>query len=62
MTYRVHRLDINLDKEQEKLEPFLNSLAGEVISIIPHIRPAMHPMGATAKIDYLLIVEKQKTP
>jgi hypothetical protein len=59
MSYRVHRLDIKLENEEYKLEQFLNTLEGDIISIIPHIKPAMHPMGATAKIDYLLIVEKQ---
>lgn len=62
MPYRVHRLEIKLDKEEHKLEQFLNTLSGEVVSIIPHIAPKMHPMGATAKIDYLIIVEKQKIP
>ena len=62
MTYRVHRLDIKLDKEADKLESFLNRLEGEVVSIIPNLKPAMHPMGATAKIDFLLIVEKVPIP
>lgn len=62
MTYRVHRLEIKLDKEPHKLEQFLNGLEGEVISIVPHIKPAMHPMGATAKIDFLVIVEKLRIP
>jgi len=43
---------------QEKLELFLNRMNGEVISIIPNVRPAFQLMGATAKIDSLLIVEK----
>jgi hypothetical protein len=43
---------------QEQLERFLNHLDGEVISIIPNVRPSFQLMGATAKIDYLLVVEK----
>lgn len=58
MIYRVHRLDVNKDAAQEKLEKFLNQLGGEVLSIVPYISPTFQLMGATAKVDYLLIVEK----
>jgi hypothetical protein len=58
MKYKVHRIDVESDNMQEKLEQFLNSLNGEVISIFPDIRPTFQGMGATAKIDFLLIVEK----
>ena len=58
MKYKVHQLDIKLEKEQNKLEQFLNNLEGEIISIIPNVRPTFRGMGATAKIDFLLIVEK----
>ena len=60
MKYRVHRLEVNSDSMQEKLDQFLNKLDGEVISIIPNVRPTFKGMGATAKIDFLLIVEKVK--
>ena len=62
MTYRVHRLNIRLDKEPQLLESFLNELDGEIISIIPNVKPTFLPMGATARVDFLLIVEKLKTP
>lgn len=58
MKYDVHRLDIKMNKEQDKLKKFLNSLRGEVISIIPNVKPTFQGMGATAKVDFLLIVEK----
>ena len=58
MKYKVHRIDVESDNMQEKLEQFLNSLDGEVISVIPDIRPTFQGMGATAKIDFLQIVEK----
>ncbi|MFC1731090.1 hypothetical protein ACFL6I_12220 [candidate division KSB1 bacterium] len=45
---------------QEKLEEYLNRLDGEVVSIIPNVRPTFQLMGATVKIDYILVVEKQK--
>ena len=58
MKYKVHRLDIKLDKEFQKLEEFLNTLRGEVITIFPNVRPTFQGMGATAKVDFVLIVER----
>lgn len=58
MRYKVHQLKIKLEKDQAMLENFLNGLKGEVVSIIPNIRPTFQGMGATAKIDFLLIIEK----
>jgi len=60
MKYKVHKLTINLTKEPEALENFLNNLNGEVISIVPNVKPTFQLMGATAKVDFLLIVEKIK--
>jgi hypothetical protein len=40
------------------LEQFLNQLDGEVLSIVLYVTPTFQGMGATAKVDYLLIVEK----
>lgn len=58
MNYRVHRFDIRMEKDQDRLEDFLNSLAGEIVSIIPNVSPTFKFMGATAKVDFLYIVEK----
>ena len=58
MKYRVHRLEVNRENMQDKLEQFLNKLEGEVISIFPNIKPTFMGMGATAKVDFLLITEK----
>lgn len=58
MRYEIHRFDINMEKDQDKLQQFLNSLRGEVVAIIPNVKPTFKPMGATAKVDFLLIVEK----
>jgi len=60
MSYRVHRLEINMGRDQVKLEQFLNSLKGEIISIIPNIAKTtiFQIYGLTRKIDFLLIVEK----
>jgi hypothetical protein len=58
MKYRVHRFDINMSTDQQRLEQFLNTLEGEIVSIIPNVKPTFQLMGATAKIDFLLVVEK----
>jgi hypothetical protein len=47
-----------MKKDQEKLKQFLNNLKGEVVAIIPNVKPTFKPMGATAKVDFLLIIEK----
>jgi len=60
MKYRVHRLTVERDTAQETLERFLNQLEGEILSIVPYVTPTFQAMGATAKVDYLLIVEKIK--
>ncbi|MBW3011126.1 hypothetical protein KY335_02210 [Candidatus Woesearchaeota archaeon] len=58
MRYKVHRLDVKSDNMQDKLENFLNKLDGEVLAVIPNVKPTFQLMGATAKVDFLLIVEK----
>ena len=58
MKYKVHRFDIKMDKDQERLEQFLNNLEGEVVSIVPNVKPTFQGMGATAKVDFVFIVEK----
>ena len=60
MKYRVHRLEVRKDTAQEKLEHFLNQLEGEVLAIVPYVSPTFQGMGATSKVDFLLIVEKVK--
>ncbi|MDY7036445.1 MAG: hypothetical protein SV375_09850 [Thermodesulfobacteriota bacterium] len=58
MKYKVHKFDLNMNTDKDKLEVFLNSLKGEIISIIPNVKPVFMGMGATAKVDFLLIIEK----
>ena len=58
MQYRVHRVDVDKSDIVEKLERFLNGLTGEVVSVFPHAKPTFQPMGATAKIDFMVVVEK----
>lgn len=56
MKYRVHRFDLKMTADQSKLEQFLNSLRGEIVTIIPNVAPV--PFTWHAKVDFLLIVEK----
>ena len=58
--YTVHRLEIKEENIYNSLEQFLNCLKGEVISIIPEIKKGSLPQiyGVTAKVDFLMIVEK----
>jgi len=62
MKYRVHRLDVKEKDIQTTLEQFLNTLDGEVISILPAIKKGSLAQiyGVTEKVDYLMIVEKLK--
>lgn len=53
--YRVHRFDINMNKDHEKLEQYLNNLKGEVVAIIPNI--SIH-IAWKHRVNFLLIVEK----
>ena len=59
MKYRVHKLNVEKDTAQETLEQFLNTLSGEVISVLPYSVPRFYPYGATAKIAFLMVVEKK---
>ncbi|RPI02364.1 MAG: hypothetical protein EHM72_04365 [Calditrichaeota bacterium] len=60
MNYKVHQLEIDMRRDREKLEQFLNSMKGDIVSIIPNVKPTFQLMGATAKVDFLFIVEKLK--
>jgi hypothetical protein len=55
MKYRVHRFDIRMTADQSRLEQFLNSLEGEVVSIVPNITIRFF---WAHRVDFLLIVEK----
>ena len=62
MKYRVHRLEVKGKDMQTTLEQFLNSLEGEVISILPSIKKGSLTQiyGVTEKVDFLMVVEKIK--
>lgn len=54
-SYRVHRFDIKMTRDQENLERFLNDLDGEVVSMIPHVTMKAFWVHV---IDFLYVVEK----
>ena len=58
MRYRVHRFDLKMSQDQHDLEGFLNSLEGELVTIIPNVRPQFTAGGMGAKVNFLFIVEK----
>lgn len=60
MKYKVHRMEIDLERDQERLEDFINMLKGEVVSIIPNIAKTtlFQIYGVTRKVNFVLIVEK----
>ena len=54
--YRVHRYDLNMNKDQDKFEEFLNGLDGKIISVVPNVKPTFQGMGATAKVDFVYVI------
>lgn len=56
MEYRIHRFDMRMTREQDKLEQFLNSLEGEVVAIIPNVTMGFFWIP---RVNFLLIVEKR---
>ncbi len=47
-----------MEQDQSRLERFLNELKGGIVSIVPNVKPTFMGMGATAKINFLYIIEK----
>jgi hypothetical protein len=56
MKYRVHRFELNMSRDQDHLERFLDTLEGEIIAIIPNV--TFIPVIFASKVDFVLIIEK----
>ena len=56
MSYRVHRLDVKMSRDQDRLAQFLNGLKGEVVAIIPNVSIWIMWIH---RVDFLLIVERE---
>ena len=59
MGYKVHRLVIDIDRDSDQLEAFLNGLEGEVVSIIPLFKrlSLAQIYGATSRTKGVVVVE-----
>jgi hypothetical protein len=55
MKYKVHRFNIRMTQDQDKLESFLNGLKGDVLAIIPNVSSGFM---LVPNVDFLLIVER----
>ena len=58
MKYKVHKLEVTKEGAQQELEQFINSLRGEVVSVVPFVAPLYRPWGASSNIKFILVVEK----
>lgn len=54
MSYKIHRFNIRMEKDQDRLEQHLNNLNGEIVAIIPNVTSTL----ASTVVDFLLIVER----
>ena len=59
MKYKVHRLEVKTNTMQENLEQYLNNLHGEIISIVPHIRPTFQLMALLLRLIIFLLLKKR---
>jgi hypothetical protein len=55
MKYKIHRFDLNMRRDKDKLEQYLNSIRGEVISIVPNVTFGFFFVPV---VDFFLIIEK----
>ena len=55
MKYKVHKYYLNMNRDQDQLEQFLNSLEGEVVAITPNVTISFFWIH---KVDFLYIIEK----
>jgi hypothetical protein len=53
--YRVHRFDLRMTKDERSLERFLNSLEGEVVSVVPNVRMKAFWIHV---VDFVYVVER----
>jgi hypothetical protein len=51
---RVHRFDLRMTADQSKLERFLNSLEGEIITIIPNV--TVTPFVWASRVDFAILL------
>ena len=57
-TYKIHRFDVIMRTDQARFEQFLNSLEGEVVSVISNVSPTWTFGGIGSRTYYFWIIEK----
>ncbi len=57
-SYRIHRFDVVMRTDQARFEQFLNSLGGEVVSVVPSVSPSWTFAGMGARTYYFWVIEK----
>lgn len=55
MKYRVHRFNLKMTSDQDRLEEFLNSLEGEVVAVVPNVSLWFYWIH---RVDFVLVIEK----
>ena len=60
--YKVHRFDVVMRTDQERFEQFLNSLEGEVVSVVSSVSPSWTFAGMGARTFYFWVIEKVDQP
>ena len=58
MKYKVHKFELAMNEDLDKLQDFLNNLKGEVISIFPNVNTPF--LGKFTGVDFVVIIEKLK--
>ena len=53
--YRVHRFDLKMTKDEGNLERFLNSLGGDVVSVVPNVTMKAFWVHV---VNFVLVVER----
>ena len=56
MKYKVHKFELAMNEDLDKLQDFLNNLKGEVISIFPNVNTPL--LGKYTEVDFVVVVEK----
>jgi hypothetical protein len=56
MEYRVHRFDVKMSLDQDRLAQFLSGLKGEVVAIVPNVSVWFFWFH---RVDFLLVVERE---
>ena len=53
-------MEVDLNRDEQTLEKFLNGLEGDVVSVLPHVRkPSLAWIyGLRRSVDFVVVIEK----